>query len=364
MRFLLISLLVSFSLFSCQRRIYNEKELITAFVKHSYYDYKEEDIKKALENGVDGLKKIDKNFEFVPLKGKRIRKSKADKPTKEFFYPFVLKKYGDGYIILKVFDYTIAYEAGLKPGLLNSINKMNLKDIEPQKLEENLENSKELTISFNDGNADYSMKVKKEIAAFPFVWSVVIDSQTAYINILSFAKNSSVFIRNNIMNLRKRAIKKLIIDLRDISGGDYEEVAKIIGYFSKDKKTYFIKSSKEGYTKSFGEQENIFTDFKLVVIIDRNTALLGEVMAQSFKENGALIVGEKTGGNVYITKLFKVGNETAAKITVAKIYSSSGKDLDEGVIPDYSVRYENYKKMGLTYVIDADTAISKALELF
>jgi len=358
----IISVLLLFSFFSCHKKEYNEKELLKAFLNHSYYSYSETDIKNAMKRGMSGIKAIDKNFEIIPLKGKRVKKVEKNNKA-EFFYPFILKKHGNNYLIVKVFDYSIAFEAGLKNGVLNSINSKNIDMLDPYVLEKEIENSEELSISFNDGKGDWNMKLKKELKSFPFVWSLALDENSAYVNLLSISKNSAEYFKNNITNISRRGIKNLIIDLRGVSGGNYDDAAIITGYFSKDKKSYSIKSSKKGYNKEFIITENPFTNFNLIVLTDGETKLLGEIMAQTLKENGAVIVGEKTGADIYITKLFKVGNNSAANITVAKLYPPSQKDMDDGLIPDYTVSFSEYRKFAVRYVIDSDPVIAKAMEL-
>ena len=98
----IISLLLLFSFFSCHKKEYNEQELLKAFLNHSYYSYSEADIKNAMRHGKKGIKAIDKNFEIIPLKGKRVKKEKEKNNKVEFFYPFILKKQGDHYLIVKV----------------------------------------------------------------------------------------------------------------------------------------------------------------------------------------------------------------------------------------------------------------------
>lgn len=355
-------LFIIFCFFSCQKKDYNKDELVKALVNHSFYPITFDEAKDLVIKGLGKIKEKDKNFELVYLKGKDKKKYDDKNFENVYYYPFVLKKVNDIYLIIKVFDYSFAYEAGLKNSILKSINDKTL-NIDPCSLNSYIMNSDMLNIVFNDGKADWRMVIKKEINFFPFVWSAMINEDTAYVNVISLSKNSSLFFKNNITNLLKRGAKKLILDLRDVSVGNYEEVAKIVGFFSKDGKNYYIKSSKEGYSKTFLSGENVFKDLKIVVLINKKTSLLGEVIAQSLKEWGAVTVGEKTAGMPYITQLFKVGNNTAARLSVAKLYPPSGKDLDEGVAPDFSVAYIDYRKYGLTYVIDCDIAISKAEEV-
>lgn len=361
-KFISYSIFLFIFLFSCQKKEFNEAELTKALLNHSFYPLTEVEVKELVKGGVKAIKEKDKNFDIIKMKGKRIKKKDEGNKERTFYFPFILKKEKNRYLIIKVFDYSIAYEAGLKNGILNTINENPLPD-DPCTANSHISKKDILALSFNDGRADWKMIVKKEIDVVPFVWSAMINNDTAYVNLVSLSKNSSVFFKNNITNLIKRGAKKLIIDLRDVSAGNYDETAKIIGFFSKDGKNYYIKSSKEGYSKIFSSNENVFKDLKLVVIINKKTSLLGEIIAQSLKEWGAITIGEKTNGVVYITKLFKVANDSAAQITVAKLYPPSGADIDNGINPDFNISYMQYKKYGITYVIDCDPTILKAEEV-
>ncbi|MGC8866775.1 MAG: S41 family peptidase [Elusimicrobiales bacterium] len=351
-----------FLVFSCQKKGYDKNQLTVALLNHSYYSLSQDEVKRLVDEGPSAIKKIDKNFEIVYLKGKKVREKNGFRNEKVFYYPFVLKKDKDRYLIAKVFDYTIAYEAGLKNGILKKIDDAS-PDPDPCRLAEYISKKESLLLSYNDGRADWRLVVKKEMNVFPFVWSMMLDSDTAYINIVSLSKNSSTYFKNNVMNLINRGVKKLIIDLRDVSAGNYDEVANIISYFSKDSKNYFIRSSKEGYSRKFDVSQSPFKNMDVSVVVDKKTSLLGEIIAQSLKEWGAFVVGEKTSGNIYITKMFKLAHNAAAQITIAKLYPPSGKDMDDGITPDVNVSYTGYKKYSVNYVIDCDVAVMKAFEL-
>lgn len=361
MKKLMVGYFLFFSFFSCQKRDYNKEELIKALVNHSFYSISLEEAKALVNKGLNGIKEKDKNFELIFLKGKRIKKDNKNIET-DYYYPFILKKVNDRYLMIKVFDYSFAYEAGLKNSVLSTINDQ-APNMDPCSLNSYLYNNDTINITFNDGKADWRMTVKKEINYFPFVWSAMINDNTAYINLISVSKNSSIFFKNNLINLSRRGMKKVILDLRDVSAGNYDEAAKIISFFSKDKSNYYISSSKDGYSKKFSFEDGTFKDLKIAILIDRKTALLGEVIAQSLKDYGSIVVGEKTAGMPYITQMFRVGNNSVARLTIAKLYPPSGKDLDEGINPDINIVYLYYKKYGLTYVIDCDPVILKAEEV-
>lgn len=356
-------LMAFFFLFSCSKREYNVNQLAKALVKHSYYSLTEQEAQKLAES-VTEIKKVDKKFKLIDLDKEIIKKGKSSKVKKEF--PFLIKKYLDKYYIVKVFNYSFAYQAGLRNALLNSVNNNNVSSYSPSELNNLIKNSEDLIISFNNSKADYTMKLKREISVFPFSWSAVLSKYTAYINIMSFEKGFVNWLSEDIFRYKKNGIRNLVIDLRGVSFGSYKDVADFISLFSKKGNVaYYVKSSKKGYTETFfiDKEYNKFSDFNLFVLVDRNTVLLGEIAAQALRENSnAVIIGEKTSGEIYLTKLFRVGYKKAAQITIAKLYPPSGKDLDDGVIPDIQAVYRDYNKFKLTYVLDLDNALMAALK--
>ena len=109
---------------------------------------------------------------------------------------------------------------------------------------------------------------------------------------------------------------------------------------------------------------------RFAILIDERTVLKSEIFAQSMKELfGAFVVGVKSAGNISITKTFRMDKRKGLRITVAKMFPSSGIDLTErGVLPDFKVSLNSSLETGQIFfyplvILNNDAPCQKAIEL-
>ncbi|MEW5950559.1 MAG: hypothetical protein GX447_09010 [Elusimicrobia bacterium] len=320
---------------ACAKQDYDISKAALALINHSYYPISQQEAKN-LSQDISKIKEIDPNAGLVSYKS-----LKTDKPIKrELYYPVIFSWEKEKIYAAKVFDFSIAYESGLRSGCeIITIAGVPARQAaaEPEKILSLMKKGESFMCEYSCGDSKKSsVEIKKELAYFPFVWNISLSSQTAYVKINNFSPSSSKFVKNNISNLKSSGKKNLILDLRSVSGGDYAEAADFINLFSpKDSLLFEVKSDKEGYRKKFtAQKEPSFTGFNIAVLINSKTASLGEIAAASLKKNaGAYLIGEKTAGKFFITKIFKTGDKNGLRLTVAKL-SLSGEDLSEGFSPD------------------------------
>lgn len=365
-----ILLLVGLFYFSCSWvSDYDRAKVVLALTNHSYYPISSKEANE-LSLDISKIKAIDQNAGLVPYKSLKSLKN-AKQVERPLQYPVIFSSENGKIYAAKVFDFSLAYEVGLKSGceIVKVDGKNILEMVDAAKsIEHLMKTGKSFVCQYMCGSSNLgSVQIRKELPYFPFVWSMPIFKDTAYVRINTFSHLSASYIKNNITNLYRSGKKKLIIDLRSISGGDYEEAASFLNLFVEKGTILFeTKSDKQGYAKSFlARNDSPFSDFKLVVLINSNTASLGEISAAVLKEKtGAFLVGEKTAGKFFITKIFKVGPKKGLRITVAKLVLP-GKELNDGINPDISVN--DYTPSGdyiftLPFFIDNDRVLVSALE--
>ncbi len=322
--------------FSCSfRQDYDRAKAALALANHSYYPISSQQAGE-IASDISKIRSIDSNAGLVSYKS-----IKNDKPLpRPPQYPVIFSAENGKMYAAKVFDFSVAYEAGLKGGCeILKIDGRPVSDFAGnfKSVSDLMEKGKDFICEYSCGSSSpASVQIRKELAYFPFVWSMPVSQDTAYVRINTFSRLSASYVKNNITNLSRAGKKKLIIDLRGINGGDYKEAASFLNLFIEKGAVLFeTKSDKQGYAKVFSaENELSFSGFKLAVLINSSTASLGEISAAALKEKaGAVLVGEKTAGKFFITKIFKVGAENGLRLTVAKL-ALPGKDLTEGLTPD------------------------------
>jgi len=356
---------VSIFLFSCSiKKDDINKKVIEVFLNHSYYNLSEDDLNHLTANGIENLKTVDKNFNIVNIGGSRAKRVNRVERGK-LFYPFLIKKDSSGYRIIKVFDNSSAWKKGLRTGVLKSINGSDINLKNQYDIEYLLEASDSISINVLGTEGDINLRVKKEILFFPFVWGFVLNEKTGYVRILGFLENSHIQLKNILNNFVQNGVGSVVIDMRGLMAGNYEEAAKVAGCFVKNGSiAYYIKSSKDVYNKTFISDDGSFNELRIIILVDKRTAFLGEAVALSLKENnGAVIIGEKTAGQMEVVRMIDLGCKKMCNLTVAKIYSPSGRYI-EGITPDYHLRVDaNRETFGINYIIDTDPFFKEIFNL-
>lgn len=140
-----------------------------------------------------------------------------------------------------------------------------------------------------------------------------------------------------------KKFRSLIIDLRGNSGGEVETMMATLGQlFDRDVKVgelAFRKSRKALTAK--GRSKQAYTG-KVTVLIDAETASLGEVFARTIQlEERGTVIGDQSSGRTsqWKTTLERLGAEAIiiywVSVTEADVVMSDGKRLDQvGVAPD------------------------------
>jgi carboxyl-terminal processing protease len=133
----------------------------------------------------------------------------------------------------------------------------------------------------------------------------------------------------------------MILDLRDNPGGYLEVAVDIAGWFLEKGKLVAIEEFGSGERQEYHSPGPAkFSDYKIVILINRGSASGAEILAAALKENlGILLVGEKSFGKGSVQKLENLRGGSSLKITIAKWLTPSGKQISEqGLTPDIKVR--------------------------
>ena len=143
-------------------------------------------------------------------------------------------------------------------------------------------------------------------------------------------------LERQLKALDKAGNKKLLLDLRDVSGGDVAEGVRLANFFLKSGTILTLegqKFPKQTTTADAGKALNATSP--LVVLVNHGTSGAAEVVAAAIADNKrGDLVGEKTFGEGAQQKTFEMADGSALILSVAKYKSPAGKTFeDEGVTP-------------------------------
>ena len=212
-----------------------------------------------------------------------------------------------------------------------------------------------------------------------------IDANTVLMNVTSWTRDPQAMIRA-IEEIETKAYSKLIIDLRDNTGGTLD-AAVILGQYLTNKtidagtyitrawfeKTaeypsqdqiaeldYLKEMSYEGFGRMMqqpafrmiipGHNNKVF-EGEVMVLVNENTASTNEPLVHLIQQNGlGTLIGTTTAGNMMSGRFFKVSRNLRLFLPVADYVTAEGVRLDQlGVTPDVQV--------------ESSEAFDKAMEL-
>jgi carboxyl-terminal processing protease len=190
-------------------------------------------------------------------------------------------------------------------------------------------------------------------------WSLVPDSDIAYVKLTQFAADTGEELENalqEVVNTRVNGqpVSGLILDLRNNPGGYLREAIRVGSQFLPRDATILIESDADKNTSVhqsrgwFGYGRNI----PVVVLINEGTASAGEITAGAIKENGrGILVGQTTFGTGTVLTQFNLSDGSAIRLGVTNWLTPDGNLIKgQGIEPNLLV-----EQPADTELLDADS---------
>jgi carboxyl-terminal processing protease len=187
-------------------------------------------------------------------------------------------------------------------------------------------------------------------------WEFMLEEERklGYIRLTYLGKQSAEEMRTALEELQNRAMKGLILDLRNNPGGMLDSAVAVSDLFVDSGRIVTVKG-RQGETAYDAKPEDTFRGFPIAVLVNRRTASAAEIIAACLQDNQrAVVIGERTYGQGIVRSIFQLKSGVGAmKIPVAAYYRPNGrtmnrypeaKDSDDwGVSPDpgYAIAFSD-----------------------
>ncbi len=134
--------------------------------------------------------------------------------------------------------------------------------------------------------------------------------------------------------MTKSGNKKILLDLRDVAGGDMTEAVRLANFFLKSGTIATLEGQKFP-TQTFmaDAAKTVNATAPMVVLVNRGTSGPAEVVAAALMDDKrADLVGEKTFGEGSQQKTFDLPDGGALILSVAKYASPDGKKIEDDAV--------------------------------
>ena len=255
----------------------------------------------------------------------------------------------DGYVtVVAPYEDTPAYRAGMLTG--DKIIKVDGEDLngnldravylmKGQDLK-NPEGTDVVVTIRREGMADFDVTMTREVIHVKSVTSHMLDDGVGYLKITSFDEDTDEEFEENVKSLQKSGMSKLVIDLRNNPGGDFDVVCKIADSLLGESVITYTENKKGEKVYQRSDAEMI--DCPVAVLINQGSASASEVLTGALKDNKrAVVVGETSYGKGIVQSVFKLSDGSGMSVTTDKYFTPSGVCIHGiGIQPDVEVQME------------------------
>lgn len=318
-----------------------DSELKTFIEQYNYIldnYYKDVDKEKLIESAISGmLSSLDEHSTFID------NDSNSFSVSLTGYYDGVgigINNTSNGDIVItQVYPNTPAEEAGLKYGdIVIKINNEELKNTTSSELVEKIGKLNTMTLTIKRNEEVLEVNLTKRRVVLQSVYKEMLDNNVGYIYVDIFALNTYQQFKEALTDLEKNDMSKLIIDLRNNTGGHLSTAESMISLFLDKNHVIYQIEDKNGVEKNYSKGNNDKT-YPIVILQNNISASASEVMTSALKENlNAYIIGETSYGKGTVQELINVNTLGQYKVTTKKWLTPNGNWINGiGIKPDLEV---------------------------
>ena len=184
--------------------------------------------------------------------------------------------------------------------------------------------------------------VTRERIALPSIEYVdMLNDRDGYVLMTKFTDGVGQGIRDAYNTLKKKGMKRLVLDLRSNGGGLMNEAVNIVSLFvPKGSVVVTSKGRLAGAEQVYKTTTDpIDLEIPIVVLVDSGSASASEIVSGALQDlDRATIIGTRTYGKGLVQSIRPLPYDGQLKVTTAKYYTPSGRCVQA---IDYSHRNED-----------------------
>ena len=192
----------------------------------------------------------------------------------------------------------------------------------------------------------------------------MIDDEIGFVKMTKFSATTHKEFVDAIKKLKSEGMKKLIIDLRDNTGGYLGESVGVVDELLEDNKLIvYTEGEHRERAYLFSRHRGLWEDKDVVVLINEGSASASEIVAGALQDNDrGTIIGRRSFGKGLVQEQFDLGENGALRLTVARYYTPTGRCIqkpftgnkEEYLLEEYS-RYTTGEMFNIDSIHFADS---------
>lgn len=254
----------------------------------------------------------------------------------------VFGKRGNDYVVISALEDNPGAKAGIKSGdIITAIDDKSTREMNMEQVANKIRGKYGTTVTLELKDKEGKLRkvnvVRAEIKNPSVAGQMLANTKIGYIRIAIFNENTGDDFAKKYAELEKQGMQALVLDLRENPGGILD-AGVAVARMLVPKGPIVSVIDKNG--NKFEETSNLEkVKYPLAVLVDHGSASASEIVAGAIKDTkSGKLFGVKTFGKGSVQSVYRLDNNTAVKITVAKYYTPSGVSIHNvGIEPDVKV---------------------------
>ena len=332
---------------------------LNQYIEQFYlFDYEEEDVEAGIYKGLmAGLGDVYTGY-YTPDEFAEFMEQTNG--TYSGIGALLSQDYTTGIItVVRAFEGSPAKQAGMQADDILYMVKgeeVTGKDLSLVVLDLKGEEGTTVDLSILRGTEVLDMTLERRHIEVPTVECQMLEQQIGYIAITAFEDVTDEQFLAAMDELELQGMKRLIIDLRDNTGGLVDVTCTILDRLLPEGLIVYTEDKFGKRVEEYSDADHYY-DGEMVVLVNGNSASASEIFAGAVQDYGiGTLVGTQTFGKGIVQSLFPLSDGSAVKITVSRYYTPAGNNIHEvGITPDVVLEYNRE--------YEGDNQLQKAIQI-
>lgn len=183
----------------------------------------------------------------------------------------------------------------------------------------------------------------------------MIDETTGYIKLSKFTRTTYTEFTDAASKLLSQGMTRLLFDLRDNSGGYFDQAWKLANEFLEDGDEVVYTEGRQRPRQDFrADGRGFLKDVQISVLIDEGTASSSEIFSGAIQDNDrGVIVGRRSFGKGLVQEPINFTDGSGIRLTVSRFHTPSGRCIQKPYNADY--QYDIYERYAHGEMTSADS---------
>lgn len=183
----------------------------------------------------------------------------------------------------------------------------------------------------------------------------MIDDQTGYIKLSKFTRTTYKEFTQATQKLLAQGMKKLVFDLRDNTGGYFDQALLLSNEFlQRGEGIVYMEGLHRPRQDYDADGRGSLKDVGISVLIDEGTASSSEIFSGAIQDNDrGVIIGRRSFGKGLVQEPVNFTDGSGIRLTVARFHTPSGRCIQKPYDEDYA--YDIYERYAHGEMTSADS---------